>query len=249
MNMNDIMTTRSCVASDDKFIRNIILPWIPPTSDIKFHFCEYDQAYFDRSHYELYKIELPKNLENAVPKRHASFLAGRYSAVRALNNLGVEPGSISTGDHGSPLFPSGVRASLSHSECKAIAVASSESSVRFLGVDIEKIMSCSSAANIQDMVLELEEFAILKHCSSSLGLTLAFSMKESVFKALYPLVRCYFDFNAVKIIHFSWPDGRMRLMVTKSLSGNVVKGDYIDGWFWVFEDWVLTLVFKSRNTD
>ena len=84
-----------------------------------------------------------------------------------------------------PVWPKGVAGSISHSDSRAVAVVSR---TRLgLGVDIEPLMTATQARDIQDLILTTAETALRppQLCFETF-LTLAFSAKECVYKALSP---------------------------------------------------------------
>lgn len=72
--------------------------------------------------------------------------------------------------------------------------------------------------------------------------TLFFSLKESFFKAVYPALGFYFDFDAVSIVDVDLNNKNLIFKVNYSLSdkfceGKVFKGDFVH----INNDTVLTL--------
>ena len=81
---------------------------------------------------------MPALLADAVPKRQAEFLAGRFLRQAALKLLGRPSVPIGIGNKREPVWPPGISGSISHSHgiCVSMATLDSEAMV---GVDIEKI--------------------------------------------------------------------------------------------------------------
>ncbi|MNE68057.1 phosphopantetheinyltransferase component of enterobactin synthase multienzyme complex [compost metagenome] len=73
-------------------------------------------------------------------------------------------------------------------------------------------------------------------------LTLAFSAKESLFKAIYPQVGGYFDFDAARLVEVHWPSGRLVLRVTQDLSTSIRAGMLFEGHFQMWADAVFTVI-------
>ncbi|KKF71018.1 enterobactin synthase subunit EntD [Citrobacter amalonaticus] len=119
-------------------------------------------------------------LARAGRKRKAEHLAGRIAAVQALREWGHKnvPGM---GEQRQPLWPEGLSGSISHCATTALAVVSYQP----VGVDIEAIFTAQTAAELAgSIVTEAEKVRL---AGSGLpfeqALTLAFSAKESAFKA------------------------------------------------------------------
>ena len=170
-------------------------------------------------------------LSNAGRKRKAEHLAGRIAAVHALPDHTV-PG---IGPSGEPLWPEGVSGSITHSGTKAMAVA-----VRYpdalVGIDCEAILPDREAREIQDGIINAQEAMCLTRSGYpfALALTLAFSAKESLFKALFPTARRYmgFDFSRVTALNqktialtLSHPAGRYQQGKCYSLTWQHVHGE------------------------
>lgn len=121
------------------------------------------------------------HLVNAGRKRKAEHLAGRIAAIHALRERGHKqvPG---IGERRQPLWPEGLSGSISHCATTALAVVSRQP----VGVDIETLFTPQTAIELCSSLVVRDEEQILRACALPfpLALTLAFSAKESVFKAL-----------------------------------------------------------------
>nr|WP_259674725.1 4'-phosphopantetheinyl transferase superfamily protein [Pseudomonas fluorescens] len=73
-------------------------------------------------------------------------------------------------------------------------------------------------------------------------LTLAFSAKESLFKAVFPQVGRYFDFDAARLVEVHWPSGRLVLRVTQDLSTSIRAGMLFEGYFQMWAGAVFTVI-------
>jgi enterobactin synthetase component D len=71
-----------------------------------------------------------------------------------------------------------------------------------IGIDCEAILPESEAHEIKDGVIDAEEEAVLSRSGYpfALALTLAFSAKESLFKALFPQVQEYMGFDCARVV-------------------------------------------------
>lgn len=74
-------------------------------------------------------------------------------------------------------------------------------------------------------------------------LTTIFSAKESFFKAAYPKVGAYFDFDAASLVDYDAQASRLIFCVTRDLSSDVVEGRHFEVNYRVLpDDKVLTFV-------
>ncbi|MCU6427024.1 enterobactin synthase subunit EntD [Enterobacter sichuanensis] len=135
-------------------------------------------------------------LANAGRKRKAEHLAGRIAAAHALPDHTV-PG---IGPSGEPLWPEGISGSITHSGTQAMAVVVRHPDAR-VGIDCEAILPDSEAREIQDGIIDVQEAICLTRSGYpfALALTLTFSAKESLFKALFPQVKTFMDFDCARI--------------------------------------------------
>ena len=138
-------------------------------------------------------------LAHAAPKRQAEHLAGRIAAAHALRELNVTT-VPDIGKSGEPLWPVGVVGSISHTDRCALAVVSHHTQGP-MGIDGERILDAHEAEEIKEGIIDTQEEALLR-CTGlpfSLALTLVFSAKESLFKALFPQVNAYMGFDSARI--------------------------------------------------
>ncbi|WP_420845007.1 4'-phosphopantetheinyl transferase family protein [Ensifer adhaerens] len=166
---------------------------------------------------------IPPHISIASPKRQRAFLAGRYCASRALAQMGFEePPILPVANDGLPIWPEGWIGSISHSEHGAIAVVARRSTCRVLGADMEAIVDDDVAQGIAPIVGDPTEMAILAELPHSYRITLLFSAKEALFKALYPDVREFQDFGAARAVRLD--DRCLRLRLTSTWGRNWQKG-------------------------
>ena len=170
---------------------------------------------------ELYQslgIQFPSHLNRAVAKRKAEYLCGRFLAALALEQVVGCRHHIGSGEHRQPLWPSGVTGSISHTSDVAACLLSASTAV-CLGIDIENVLSQQTADNVAGGVICDSERALLKATDAAfaLCLTAVFSAKETVFKALYPRVGFYFDFNAALVTELDFSQGTVALELTRDL--------------------------------
>ncbi|AQS36924.1 phosphopantetheinyl transferase component of siderophore synthetase [Shewanella psychrophila] len=149
-------------------------------------------------------VTLPPSLARAMPKRRCEFLAGRVCAKRVLTKLHINTSeTIKIGAGHQPLWPAGVSGSISHCDGHAVAVVVwQEKNVMGVGIDIENIVSSELAQSIHEQIIsETERGYSRLFTDFQLFLTLIFSAKESIYKAIYPFIHQILDFNSVSLIN------------------------------------------------
>lgn len=162
---------------------------------------DFDTSTFEQQ--DMLRLPHHPRLANAVAKRQAEHLAGRMAACEALRLHGVEDFIPGIGAHREPCWPPGFIGSITHTEQIALATVMplGDNEHCGIGIDCETIINEQSAQDLADGIINKTERALLQSCSLPfcVALTLAFSAKESLFKALYRHVGEYFDFSAAEV--------------------------------------------------
>ncbi|MRS15456.1 enterobactin synthase subunit EntD [Enterobacteriaceae bacterium RIT691] len=120
-------------------------------------------------------------LSHTGRKRKAEHLAGRIAAFHALQEHGMRC-IPDIGERRQPLWPVGWHGSISHCRNSAIAVVSKQP----VGIDLEDIFTPQLGDDIATGMITATEREVLDAAGLPfpLALTLAFSAKESLYKAL-----------------------------------------------------------------
>lgn len=149
-------------------------------------------------------LVLPAHLRAASMKRKNDYLAGRHCAALALARSGCADvallaASLVADSDGLPLWPSAYLGCITHSGGLALAAVAPRAKVRLLGIDAEVLIGAAAFDGIAALVASPAELDVLHGLTPAQRLTLLFSAKESLYKALYPSVRQFFDFDAVRV--------------------------------------------------
>ncbi|HSX69852.1 MAG TPA: 4'-phosphopantetheinyl transferase superfamily protein [Pseudomonas sp.] len=183
-----------------------------------------------------------------VAKRQGEYLAGRLCAREALRQLCGQALVPGRDEDGVPIWPAGVVGSITHGAGQAAAIVASDRHWRGLGLDLEKHLSAERAAKLAGEILtpaELERARNLDPQAFAQRVTLTFSLKESLYKALYPLVLRRFYFHDAELIGQDDAGGaRLRLLL--DLHGDWPKGSELDGRYAEFDDYLISLVAVPR---
>lgn len=242
--------------ADDAFISQVdVADGWPDDSAIVRSACFYDAARYDESLFRILGIAKPEQLQQAVIKRKAEFLAGRYCALRALELSGFPGFHIGIGSQRQPIWPEGVCGAISHARQLAVAVVAHHTDVYGVGVDVEEALTSDTVRQIQSFVLNADERSLL----SGLPLhreqlvTLIYSIKESFFKAAFPLVQRYFDFDAISLLKIDVSQGECYFQINTPLHPLLWQGRRLRGRFGFPQVWgvdtcnVATLVVLTRE--
>ncbi len=213
------------------------------------YLCRFESNRYSDELFSVLKVDLPGSIAKRGMSRKADYLAGRYCAVYSLNRLGVHGFSVVPDDHGCPCWPVGVAGSISHSAGTAVAVACRNDGIQGIGIDIESI-STKSAAIITEGILCSREKKLLSNVPAPPAeiAVLMFSIKESFYKAAFPSVRAYIDFDAVVIEEIDVSEKTFRLTIAEDLSETLIKDSSYSGRFVVRNGCVITLlIISNRN--
>lgn len=181
----------------------------------RLHRIEFDPATF--THADLLWLPHHATLAHAAPKRQAEHLAGRLAAAHALQEHGISA-VPAIGGSGEPLWPAGIAGSITHTSGCALAVVI-KSARQPVGIDCETILPAEEAEEIHAGIVSPEEASRLRDNALpfTVALTLTFSAKESLFKALFPWVNAMMGFDSARVIALDAE--HLTLALTRPLAG------------------------------
>jgi len=161
---------------------------------------------------ELFEDELA-HLAQSVPKRRAEFGTARVCARRALARLGHAPMSLVPHKDRAPRWPAGVVGSIAHTKDYCAVVVAHAERMRSVGLDVEtdKPMSVDIAKRICNP-RELAHLGVRVERDA----VVYFSIKEALYKCLYPLTQTYMDFMDAEL-EVDFDAGLYRAQVFKPL--------------------------------
>lgn len=147
------------------------------------------------------------HIARAVEKRRREFAAGRLLARGLLTEAGAGVDCLLPDGDRVPRWPEGVVGSITHCDRICAAAVAPASATAGVGLDVEPAVAL--ADGLVPMIVRPEEHARLASLPSGLqplaGI-LTFSIKEAVYKAIYPRQRVFLDFQQVAI-DFEGEDG------------------------------------------
>ncbi|WP_347901516.1 4'-phosphopantetheinyl transferase superfamily protein [Pseudomonas purpurea] len=189
-------------------------------------------------------VERPASIQRSVAKRQAEFLAGRVCARAALQQLEQLNYIPAIGEDRAPVWPAHICGSITHSTGHAAAIVARKDHWRGLGMDLENLLSAERAERLAGEILtaaELQRMAAGAPEQIALWVTLTFSVKESLFKALYPIVQQRFYFEHAEVLEWN-ESGHVRLRLLTDLSSEWRHGSELDAQFSVHDGQLLSLV-------
>jgi 4'-phosphopantetheinyl transferase EntD len=207
--------------------------------------CQFALAEYHDDSFSALGFTLPDHLARAVPKRRAEYLAGRVLARQLLAPLGFVDFTLARGEDRAPQWPAGIAGALSHNSNTALCAVHRESGLGGVGLDVETLLSDERAEELWGAIVSpTEREALLREALPfNALLTLTFSAKESLFKTLYPQVRCYFDFLDARMTAVDVQRQTFVLELLKTLTPHCPAGRRFSGRFWREGDDVTTFIF------
>ncbi|PWB32880.1 4'-phosphopantetheinyl transferase [Pseudomonas sp. SDI] len=203
--------------------------------------CPFDPAALAADDFQRAAIPQTASLQRSVAKRKAEYLAGRVCARAALQRLDGRDYIPGTRDDRAPIWPAGISGSITHGTGWAAAVVAHSHDCQGIGIDQESLLSHERAERLAGEILTTAELQRLDPAQLGFGVSLTFSLKESLFKALYPIVQQRFYFEHAEIVEWS-SDGFARLRLLTELSAEWHHGRELEGQFVLNGDQLLSLV-------
>lgn len=220
-------------------------PWPQHLPELQLVSTRFDHRALNEHDFAHYGIALPPHLTNAAHKRRAEFLAGRLCAQRALLRLTNQTSSSGINADRSPQWPLGCVGSITHSDSWAAAIVAKQTHYLGLGLDIEPSLSVADGQKLAPALLTPAELARLQGLTPeqfSFMVTASFSLKESLFKAIYPLVGRRFYFEDAELVEWDHTVGTARLRLLSDLDHQWPTGRELEACFALMDGDVISLV-------
>ena len=153
------------------------------------------------------ELQQPNRWLVSVPRTRRLHQAGQICAEMAISMLGVDDAFwrkavIKRGNAGEPIWPAGIVGSITHTRDFACAVAASAAAYAGIGIDSERRIDETSCEGIAAACLtpgERKRFLHGPMSTQCITATAIFCMKEAFYKAAYPRVRRYIEFDELEI--------------------------------------------------
>lgn len=173
-----------------------------------------------------YAIPQPPRLQRAVAKRRSEFLAGRVCAHQAMQQLGVDGIAENSAERRDPIWPSLCTGAITHSHGVAAALVGLKQHWQGIGLDIEHWIKTEDARHLASAILQPHEIALLDNDDAHFArqLTLLFSTKETLFKALNPLTGTSFYFHDASLLKLHTASRTLMLRLDCTLNDQWTTG-------------------------
>ncbi len=144
-------------------------------------------------------LPIRSNYPGYSNKRLSEFLAGRICVLKALEGLVSRTDILPVGKNKMPIWPPGITGSITHTEDKVSAVVLPSNHNLSIGLDLENIFNNNIAEELEAEVLLGRERKYLKLNNYSKIITLIYSAKEAVFKAVNNFGFPFLDFKEIEL--------------------------------------------------
>jgi len=187
----------------------------------------------------------PPHIQQACRSRQASFLAGRLLASSCLQVINAASLQVQVGRQREPIWPKGYTGSITHKN-NIVAAISTPSATGNVGIDYENWLPQNKATKLARAILSPDEYEQQLHHVNSKHMTLCFSAKETLFKALYPQVQAYFSFQAARITSVQWQEGTYVIELLEQLTPDLSSYRAFQGHFSSTKQGLLTWMQVSK---
>ncbi len=200
----------------------------PGRDPLRLFLVPFDEARFDADAFAAAGLDFPESIRRSVPARQAAFFHGRIAARDALRDQGADAFHVGIGDRREPLWPAGFVGSISHTRGWAGAVAAPAARHLGVGIDLERTAQGNAVKALEKLALDAAELALLRRPDATLPydarVTLAFSAKESFYKAVFGLVRRVLGFEVVRLVELDEREGAIVLRIEQDLHDRLPAG-------------------------
>lgn len=220
------------------------------SADAAVRYCKvtFDREAYSDAEFARLGLQFAEHLQRAVVKRKAEYLAGRFCCAQLLAQYGVNR-EVGKNSDRSPCWPLGISGAISHGDNQAIAMITSQLGV-YPGVDIETF-NPSVLREIADSIVSPAEAEWLNSqpIDADFALLLAFSAKESLFKALYPTVQLFFGFEYAAVNAINVRENSFVLTLTLDINNDYQRGMTFAGHYIFDGEKILTsIIFRQSSS-
>lgn len=216
--------------------------------------CAFNIKHYTHSLFDQLSIICPPSVQASVIKRQAEFLAGRVAARSSILQISphiTQPIKIEIGVNRAPIWPKCFTGSITHSRSRAISVAKQRHDASdprdYIGVDVEDIIDVDLSSEFEGSIYTHQDrnIAFVSELPPNIAMTLIFSAKESLFKAIYPFVGEYFGFDKARVTKLDVSSKLVELRLDNQFASmHNLQIDYLCR-FEIDEASVFTIIFKN----
>lgn len=133
----------------------------------------------------------------AIVRRRDEFAAGRRAARNALTAMNKPASEIPMAEDRSPVWPTGVTGSITHTQSACVAMLASTDNVKCIGVDLEEHLPIEN--ELIPSICTENELNILNDEAPSIAARRIFCGKEAAYKTQYQISHTLIGFEALEL--------------------------------------------------
>jgi len=184
---------------------------------------------------------------NVNKKRQIEFSTGRFCAHKALSPK-FKNTPILHSSRKCPIWPDGYCGSITHTDSYACAATAPQNKLLSIGIDLESIPRSISTNAYRWITNKEERYWIEATKNIDFYSKLVFSVKEAIFKLIYPLTKKFFSFDAVSI---NKPTNTNRFTAIINIEQDNLlfkKGTIIHGFYFYNNNWIFSIAYQKDIT-
>ena len=164
-------------------------------------------------------------IPNASAKRLREFVAGRFCAERCLAQHRQFEAVVEVAEDRSPVWPTGFVGSISHTDEIAWAVVARQGRIRSIGIDCEQLVDEATIDETLEQIVNPDELIHLQASglTRTEAFTLAFSVKEAIYKCLFPIGFKSLKFRDFEVMGVDGKELNVNLPVTCASVSNSLQ--------------------------
>lgn len=165
------------------------------------------------------RIQLQDNISSFHVNRKNEYLLGRTCAAVAYQECtGNELFKLDSANDRSPIWPQEIVGSIAHNKKYVGAAVAKKPELLGIGIDFEEIGRAK--LELSSHIRSNEDISYHPKFSDEELLTLIFSTKESLYKALYPSVQKFFGFQDAALRQIDTDAGSFQIDLLTQLNSN-----------------------------
>ena len=212
----------------------------------------YQQMCYQSDLFRQYDITLPQQVQRSVLARQAEYLAGRLAVRYLQQHRGGAVFQLLSATDRSPLWPVGQMGSLAHSgDCVFAALLATPlhqvAAQRIIGLDVESaiVPQHGQISKVNWLSTTERALGVAAGLTETELQTLAFSAKESLYKALYPQCQRLMGFQAATLTLIA--QTQFELTLTQDWSAVWRRGTILQGHYFWRQQQLFTLVLPQSS--
>lgn len=193
------------------------------------------------------KIHYDQAVDGFHPNRKQEFLLGRVCASKAFEKCtGIPLLTLTPNKDRSPAWPSNVVGTISHNQYWVGAAVGLKSDLIGIGMDFEVMGRTKIALSTQ--IRSAGDIKTLGKFSEEELLTLIFSCKESLYKALHPIVKTFFSFEEAAVTKINLENNTFEIILLSQVGPNFgpLGRNTFNGRFTIYNNSCLTVLEISE---